>query len=202
MAQEGSYSAMSGRTDLAAKPSSRVGRRPVIIPGGVEVQLRPGEIAVKGPRGTVIQALHPNVEVRVENDSVVVSPIGEEQLHRALHGLVRSLIANAVVGVSQGYERSLELRGVGYRVQQAGKGIVLNVGYSHPVEFHPMEGVTLVVEGNNRIHVRGADKQRVGETAARIRRIRPPNPYKDKGIRYVGETLRFKPGKAAVKTTQ
>ena len=134
------------------------------------------------------------------DDIVMVSPRGEDHTHRALHGLTRSLIANAVIGVSQGYQKALDLRGVGYRVQQVGKGIVLNVGYSHPVEIKPIEGVTLVVEGNNRVHVQGVDKQLVGEMAARIRRVRPPNPYKDKGIRYSDETPRLKPGKTAARS--
>ena len=182
------------------KPLSRVGRRPVVVPQGVEAQITRRQIIVKGPKGTLTQGLHPDVNVKVEDDTIVVSPRGDDHAQRAFHGLMRSLIANAVIGVSQGYEKTLELRGVGYRAQQSGKGIVLNVGYSHPVEVQPLEGVTLEVEGNNRIHVRGVDKQLVGEVAARIRRVRPPNAYKDKGIRYSNETLRFKPGKTAART--
>jgi len=188
---------MSGKAKTMEKPPSRVGRRPIPVPQGVEVQLKRRQLLIKGPEGSLTHPVHPEMRVKVEDGTVVVSPRGDDHRHRALHGLTRSLIANAVVGVSQGYRKTLELRGVGYRVQQAGKGIVLNVGYSHPVEVQPLEGVTLVVEGNNRVHVQGADKQLVGEMAARIRRVRPPNPYKDKGIRYSDETPRLKPGKAA-----
>ena len=191
---------MSGKAKTMQKPPSRVGRRPIPVPQGVEVQLKRGQLLIKGPEGSLTQPVHPDIRVKVGDGTIVVSTGGDDHRHRALHGLTRSLIANAVAGVSQGYRKTLELRGVGYRVQQAGKGIVLNVGYSHPVEVQPLEGVTLVVEGNNRVHVQGADKQLVGEMAARIRRVRPPNPYKDKGIRYSDETLRFKPGKAAVRT--
>lgn len=191
---------MSGKVKERERPPSRVGRRPIPVPRGVEVQVKRGQIFVKGSQGSLTQSVHPEVRVKVEDGTIVVSPRGHDHKQRALHGLMRSLIANAVVGVSQGYRKTLELRGVGYRVQQAGKGIVLNVGYSHSVEVQPLEGVTLVVEGNNRVHVQGVDKQRVGEMAARIRRIRPPNPYKDKGIRYIDETPKFKPGKAAVRS--
>ena len=125
--------------------------------------------------------------------------MSERKFHHALHGLTRSLVANAVVGVTDGYSRTLELMGVGYRVQVAGDGVILNVGYSHPVEIHPPDGVTMEVEGNNRIHVRGIDKQKVGQLAAQVRRVRPPNAYKEKGIRYQGEVLRFKPGKSAAR---
>ena len=121
------------------------------------------------------------------------------KFHRSLHGLTRSLVANAVTGVSEGYRKTLELMGVGYRAQQSGDGIILNVGYSHPVEIAPLEGVTIVVEGNNRVHVSGMDKQKVGEVAARIRKVRPPNAYKEKGIKYAGEVLRLKPGKSAAR---
>ncbi|MCH7841974.1 MAG: 50S ribosomal protein L6, partial [Chloroflexi bacterium] len=123
----------------------------------------------------------------------------DNKFHHSLHGLTRSLIANAVTGVSEGFTRSLELMGVGYRVAAAGDGITLNVGHSHPVEIHPEDGVTMEVEGANRIHIRGIDKQKVGQLAARVRRVRPPNAYKEKGIRYSDEVLHFKPGKAAAR---
>ena len=178
---------------------SRIGRKPIPIPRGVEVEVQYGGVVVKGPNGTLTQTYHPDVKVTVEDGNVLVERLSERKFHHALHGLTRSLIANAVQGVSEGYTKTLELMGVGYRVQQAGDGIVLSVGYSHTVEMHPPEGVTMEVEGNNRVHVRGIDKQKVGALAAQVRRTRPPNAYKEKGIRYSNEVLRFKPGKAAAR---
>ncbi|MDE2939544.1 MAG: 50S ribosomal protein L6 [Chloroflexota bacterium] len=178
---------------------SRIGRKPIPVPDGVEVEIQYGGVTVKGPRGTLTQNYHPEVIVKLEDGQVIVERMSERKFHHSLHGLTRSLIANAVVGVTDGYTKTLELMGVGYRVQQSGEGIVLNVGYSHPVEIQPREGVTLEVEGNNRVHVRGIDKQKVGELAAQIRKVRPPNAYKEKGIRYQGEVLHFKPGKAAAR---
>ncbi|PKB78168.1 MAG: 50S ribosomal protein L6 [SAR202 cluster bacterium Io17-Chloro-G9] len=178
---------------------SRIGRKPIPLPRGVEVTVGYGEVTVKGPMGTVTQTYHPEVQVKVEDGAVVVERLSARKFHHALHGLTRSLIANAIVGVSEGYTKTLELMGVGYRVQEAGDGIILNVGYSHPVEIHPPEGVTMEVEGNNRVHVRGTDKQKVGNLAAQVRKVRRPNAYKEKGIRYQGEILRFKPGKAAAR---
>ena len=183
----------SGRT------LSRIGRKAIPLPTGVTVEAKYGEAVVTGPRGTVTQTYHPDVIVNVGEGQVLVERLSEKKFHHALHGLTRSLIANAVTGVTDGYTRTLELMGVGYRVQSAGDGIILNVGYSHPVEIHPEEGVTMEVEGNNRVHVRGIDKQKVGSVAARVRRVRPPNAYKEKGIRYSDEVLRFKPGKAAAR---
>ena len=178
---------------------SRIGRKVIPLPSGVNIEVGYGQVTVSGPRGTLTQGYHPDVVVKVEEGEVVVERLTERKFHHALHGLTRSLIANAVIGVTDGYIRTLELMGVGYRVQVAGDGVILNVGYSHPVEIHPPEGVTMEVEGNNRIHVRGIDKQKVGELAARVRKVRPPNAYKEKGIRYQGEVLRFKPGKAAAR---
>jgi large subunit ribosomal protein L6 len=194
---------MSGETNGNGKAQgrtlSRIGRKTIPLPDGVKVEVEYGAATVTGPRGTITQAYHPDVIVRVEEDEVVVERLSERKFHHSLHGLTRSLIANAVVGVTDGYTRTLELMGVGYRVQVAGDGVVLNVGYSHPVEIHPPEGVTMEVEGNNRVHVRGIDKQKVGQLAAQVRRVRPPNAYKEKGIRYQGELLRFKPGKSAAR---
>jgi len=183
----------SGRT------LSRIGRKSIPLPSGVTVEAKYGEAVVTGPKGTITQTYHPDVIVKVEEGHVSVERLSERKFHHALHGLTRSLIANAVTGVTDGYTRTLELMGVGYRVQTAGDGIILNVGYSHPVEIQPEEGVTMEVEGNNRVHVRGIDKQKVGSVAARVRRVRPPNAYKEKGIRYSDEVLRFKPGKAAAR---
>lgn len=182
-----------------ARTLSRIGRRPIPIPSGVEVDIRYGEAVVSGPRGTITQGYHPEVKVNIQDGNVVVERMSERKFHHSLHGLTRSLIANAITGVTEGYTKTLELMGVGYRVQQAGDGIVLAVGLSHPVEIHPPDGVTMEVEGNNRIHVRGIDKQQVGNLAAKVRKTRPPNAYKEKGIRYLGEELHFKPGKAAAR---
>ena len=198
-----SYSVLSG--DLAVnekkqeKTLSRIGRKPIPLPDGVQVEVQYGGVKVTGPRGTIEQKYHPEVIVKVEDGVVVVERQSEKKFHHSLHGLTRSLIANAVTGVSEGFTKTLELMGVGYRVVEAGDGIILNVGYSHAVEIHPEEGVTMEVVGNNRVHVRGIDKQKVGQLAAQVRRVRPPNTYKEKGIRYSDEVLRFKPGKAAAR---
>ena len=178
---------------------SRIGRKPIPIPSGVEVQVEHDGVIVKGPLGTLNQKYHPEVRVTVNDGMVLVERLTERKFHHALHGLTRSLISNAITGVTEGYTKTLELMGVGYRVLEAGDGIILTVGYSHPVEIHPEEGVTMEVEGNNRVHIRGIDKQKVGSLAAQVRKVRPPNAYKEKGIRYQGELLRFKPGKAAAR---
>jgi large subunit ribosomal protein L6 len=176
---------------------SRIGRKPIPIPAGVEVEVGYGEVTVKGPGGIMTQKFHPEVIVKVEDGVVLVERLSARKFHHSLHGLTRSLVSNAITGVTDGYRKTLELMGVGYRVQQAGDGIILNVGFSHPVEIHPEEGVTMEVEGNNRVHIQGIDKQKVGSLAAQVRKVRPPNAYKEKGIRYQGEVLHFKPGKAA-----
>ena len=192
---------MSGKTlnDRVEKPLSRVGRKPIPIPSGVQVTIEYAEVTVKGPNGTLTQRIHPEVIVKLNDGQIVVERYSSRKFHRSLHGLTRTLIANAITGATQGYQKTLELMGVGYRVQQSGEGIVLNVGYSHTVEVKPIEGVTLTVEGNNRVHVIGVDKQKVGALAATIRRVRPPNAYKEKGIKYAGEVLHLKPGKAAAR---
>ena len=189
----------NGNGNTQGRTLSRIGRKTIPIPASVSIDVGYGEVTVSGPRGTLTQNYHPDVVVKVEDGEIVVERLSERKFHHALHGLTRSLIANAVTGVTDGYSRTLELMGVGYRVQAAGDGVVLSVGYSHPVEIHPPDGVTMEVEGNNRIHVRGIDKQKVGQLAARVRRVRPPNAYKEKGIRYQGEMLRFKPGKSAAR---
>ena len=192
-------SGSSGGEKTQERTLSRIGRKPIPIPPEVEVQIEFDGVTVKGPRGTLTQKYHPEVKVSVSDGTVLVERLSERKFHHALHGLTRSLISNAIIGVTDGYSKTLELMGVGYRVQEAGDGIILNVGYSHPVEIHPGEGVTMEVEGNNRVHVRGIDKQKVGSLAAQVRRVRPPNAYKEKGIKYQGEVLRFKPGKAAAR---
>jgi len=198
-----SYSVMSGDSAVNEKKQektlSRIGRKPIPLPDGVQVEVQYGGVKVTGPKGTIEQKYHPEVLVKVEDGEVLVERQSDNKFHHALHGLTRSLIANAVTGVSEGFTRSLEIMGVGYRVAEAGNGIILNVGYSHPVEIHPEDGVTMEVEGNNRVHVRGIDKQKVGQLAAQVRRVRLPNTYKEKGIRYSDEILHFKPGKAAAR---
>ena len=197
------YSVLSGDSVVNEKKQektlSRIGRKPIPLPDGVQVEVQYGGVKVTGPRGTLEQKYHPEVLVKVENGEVLVERQSSKKFHHSLHGLTRRLIANAVIGVSDGFTKTLEIMGVGYRVAAAGDGIVLNVGYSHQVEIQPLEGVTMEVEGNNRIHVRGIDKQKVGQLAAQVRRVRPPNTYKEKGIKYSDEVLHFKPGKAAAR---
>ncbi len=176
---------------------SRIGNRPVPIPSGVTVSITDGTIAVKGSKGELSYTLLPGITVEQGEGALAVSRASDEKPQRAAHGLTRALLANMVTGVSEGYTRSLEL--VGYRVQAAGTGLNLQLGFSHPVVVQPMDGVTFEVEGNNRVHIRGIDKQVVGEQAAQIRRLRPPDAYKGKGVRYEGERLRLKPGKSAAK---
>lgn len=176
---------------------SRIGNLPVPLPSGVDVTIQGSDVTVKGAQGVLSYSFHPDMTIAQDNGAVVVSRPSDEGNHKALHGLTRSLIANMVQGVSEGFSKSVEMVGVGYRVQQSGKGISLNVMFSHPVDIQPPDGVTLEVEGNNRVHVRGIDKQKVGQLAAQIRKVRPPNVYTGKGIRYLGEQVRLKPGKSA-----
>ncbi|MDA1188480.1 MAG: 50S ribosomal protein L6 [Chloroflexi bacterium] len=176
---------------------SKIGRKPITLPKGVEVTIQGQSVNVKGPKGALAHEVHPFINVVREDDVIKAERSSDEPAHRALHGLTRNLIANMVTGVSEGYTRSLDLVGVGYRVQQSGKNVKLSVMLSHEVEFAPPEGVALEVEGQNRIYVRGIDKQLVGNTAARIRKVRPPNAYTGKGIRYLDESIKLKPGKSA-----
>ncbi|MBI4571175.1 MAG: 50S ribosomal protein L6 [Chloroflexi bacterium] len=175
---------------------SRIGRLPITIPSSVQVKVEGSSVSVKGPKGELYREVHPDISVQLDGGSLKVSRPSDQPRHRALHGLTRALLANMVAGVELGFSKTLELQGVGYRVQQMGKNIQLAVGYSHPVDVPAPDGITLEVEGNNRIHVRGIDKELVGQLAAEIRGIRPPEPYKGKGIRYEGEHVRRKAGKA------
>ncbi len=180
---------------------SRIGKVPIPIPQGVEVRLDGRRISVKGPLGTLERELHHRPEVEVGGESIVVSRRSESRQDKSLHGLTRTLIANMVEGVTKGFEKELEIIGLGYRVEAKGKGVVLNVGYSHPVNIEEIEGITFEVQSDrNRmaIKVKGIDKQVVGWVAAEIRKVKPPEPYKGKGIRYVGEVVRRKVGKAGV----
>lgn len=174
---------------------SRVGRKPVEIPAGVTVTLNGNTVTVKGPKGELTRTFHSDIEIKVEDNNVVVNRPSDAKLHRSLHGTTRAIIANMVEGVSKGFERNLELIGVGYRAQKQGKKLVLNVGYSHPVEIEPEEGIEIEVPANTKISIKGTDKERVGALAANIRDVRPPEPYKGKGIRYEGEHVRRKEGK-------
>ena len=175
---------------------SRVGQMPITVPTGVSVTIEQDEVAVNGPKGELRRSFSHDMSITLNNDTLMVSRPSDKREHRSLHGLTRSLLANMVEGVSNGFEKNLEIIGVGYRAQKAGDKLVINIGFSHPVEVAPLPGVTLVVEGANRIKVSGINKEVVGEMAARIRSIRPPDAYKGKGIRYSGEVVHLKAGKA------
>ena len=174
---------------------SRVGRSPIPVPSGVEVRLADGVCRVKGPNGELQQAMHPEMDVKIDGSEVTVQRPSDAPPHRALHGLTRALIANMVVGVTEGFTKSLEIVGTGYRAELRGNNLVLNVGFSHQVELAPMDGTQFEVETPTLVHVRGIDKQVVGQQAALVRRVRPPEPYQGKGIRYRGEQVRRKAGK-------
>jgi large subunit ribosomal protein L6 len=175
---------------------SRIGVKPIPVPKGVDVNLGTGnDVKVKGPKGELSQTFAPMLTITLEDGVLTVKRPNEDRDVKALHGLTRSLLNNMVVGVTDGYTKVLEILGVGYRAQMDGKNLVLNVGYSHPVRMVAPEGITYAVEGNNRVSVSGINKQVVGEEAARIRGVRPPEPYKGKGIRYQGEAVRRKAGK-------
>lgn len=175
---------------------SRIGLLPIVVPQGTEVKIDGSEVAVKGSRGELRRRFHPDISIAMENGHLIVTRPGDSKTHRALHGLTRSLLANMVRGVNEGFEKALEINGVGYRAQKAGDKLVLQVGYANAVEFSPPPGINISVEGANRIRVAGIDKEAVGEVAARIRAIRPADPYKGKGIKYFAEVLHLKPGKA------
>ena len=175
---------------------SRVGKQPITVPDGVEVSVEGSQVSVKGPRGELSGRFDADMSIEFGDGEITVTRPTDQPRHRSLHGLTRSLIANMVEGVDRGFERSLEIHGVGYRALQKGKAVEFSVGYSNPVLFEAPDGVELVAETATLVHVRGIDKQMVGEVAARIRRIRPPEPYKGKGIRYRGEQVRRKAGKA------
>jgi large subunit ribosomal protein L6 len=176
---------------------SRIGKLPVAVPSGVNISLGDGEVVVKGPKGELRQSiLSQVVDVKLEDGKVIVERKGDAKPHRSAHGLTRTLISNMVEGVSKGFRKSLEIQGVGYRAAKAGENLNLSLGYSHPVVFQAPQGITLSVEGTNKIHVDGIDKQQVGQVAAKIRALREPEPYKGKGVRYEGEVVRKKLGKA------
>ncbi|MCQ4726884.1 50S ribosomal protein L6 [Anaerotignum faecicola] len=179
---------------------SRIGKLPVVIPVGVEIKLEEGNLlTVKGPKGTLQRKLAEDMNIAVEDGQIVVTRPSDLKRHRALHGLTRTLIFNMVEGVTKGYEKVLEINGVGYRAAKQGKKLTLTLGYSHPVEMEDPEGIETVLEGQNKITVKGIDKEKVGQFAAEIRTKRPPEPYKGKGIKYADEYIRRKVGKTGKK---
>lgn len=176
---------------------SRVGRMPVIIPAGVQVDINGLKIRVKGPKGELQRDFSPLVGITMENGQIVITRNSDKPAERALHGTTRAVLANMIHGVSAGFERVLEIEGVGYRAEMNGKNLVLYMGYSHPVEMEPPEGISFDVEAKARqVFVRGFDKEAVGQTAANVRNVRPPEPYHGKGLHYLGEKIRRKAGKA------
>ncbi|WP_342689378.1 50S ribosomal protein L6 [Bacillus pumilus] len=174
---------------------SRIGKKLIEIPSGVTVTNNDNTVTVKGPKGELTRTFHPDMEIKIEDSVLTVSRPSDHKEHRALHGTTRSLIANMVEGVSKGFERGLELIGVGYRAAKSGNKLVLNVGYSHPVEIVPEAGVEVDVPSQTKVVIKGIDKERVGALASNIRAVRSPEPYKGKGIRYEGEFVRRKEGK-------
>ena len=175
---------------------SRVGRMPIPVPEGVKIEIDKNEVSASGPKGELRRQFSPDISVTLEDGNLLVKRPTDGRVHRSLHGLIRSLLANMVTGVSKGFERQLEIVGVGYRAEKEGENLIIRVGYSHPVKVSPLPGISLSVEGNNRIKVSGIEKEVVGQMAAEIRAIRPPDAYKGKGIRYAGEVVHLKPGKA------
>ena len=179
---------------------SRIGRLPVDIPAGVEVTIAENNVVtVKGPKGTLTENLPVEMDIKMENNQVIVTRPNDVKKMKSLHGLTRTLIANMVTGVTKGYEKVLEINGVGYRAQKQGKKLILSLGYSHPVEMEDPEGIETVLDGQNKITVKGISKQKVGQFAAEIREKRKPEPYKGKGIKYADEVIRRKVGKTGKK---
>ncbi len=176
---------------------SRIGKMPIAIPAGVEIALNGSQVTVKGPKGTLTDTFNSDINIAVEDNAIIVTRPSDVKEHRSLHGLTRTLIANMVEGVTKGFSKTLEVNGVGYRVQKQGSNLVMNLGFSHQVIIPEIDGITVEVPGPNQIVISGADKQKVGQFAAEVRAKRPPEPYKGKGIRYAGEYVRRKEGKAA-----
>ncbi len=176
---------------------SRIGKMPVEVPQNVTVDVRGQTVTAKGPKGELTKTFHPDMQIGMDDGHIVVQRPTNQRDHRALHGLTRALIANMVQGVAEGFRRDLVIEGVGYRAEVRGRNLVLNVGYSHPVEMEPPEDIEIEVErGAKQVTIQGPDKEVVGEFAAKVRAVRPPEPYKGKGIRYADEYVRRKPGKA------
>ena len=175
---------------------SRIGRLPIDIPAGVTVSVEGQDVAVKGPKGELSLRVKEPIEARLEDNQVLVTRPDDERESRSLHGLTRTLINNLIIGVTEGFQKSLQVVGTGYRLASKGQGIEFSLGYSHPITVEPPAGITFTVEGNDKLTVSGIDKQAVGEVAANIRKLRKPEPYKGKGVRYAGENVRRKAGKA------
>ncbi len=175
---------------------SRIGRKPIAVPAGVDIKINGAEVTVKGPKGTLTQTFSDRMTIKVEGSEILVTRPSDEKEDRALHGLTRTLVSNMVIGVTEGFKKELEVNGVGYRVQKQGKNLVMNLGYSHQVIMPEIDGITIDVPNPNAIVISGADKQMVGQFAAEVREKRPPEPYKGKGIKYAGEHIRRKEGKA------
>jgi large subunit ribosomal protein L6 len=176
---------------------SRIGRAPIPVPAGVVVTINKNDVSIKGPKGELRRTFHPAMSIILEDNTLKVARPSDERQHRSLHGLTRALLANMVVGVTKGFEKNLEIGGVGYRAEKAGNNLVVRVGFSRPVEVAPMPGTSFALDSPTKIKILGTDKELVGEMASRIRGIRPPDVYRGKGIRYAGETVRHKAGKAA-----
>jgi len=196
-----SYYVISGKNVLESEFMSRVGLLPIPVPQGVKVNIEGNAVTVEGSKGKLSRSFHPDISIALEDENLIVTRPSNNRIHRSLHGLTRSLLANMVEGVTKGFEKILELNGVGYRAQKSDNKLSLQIGFCHLVEFSPLPGVDIEVEGTNRIRVIGIDKEVVGEVAARIRAIRPADSYKGKGIRYAGEKIRLKPGKAGKTST-
>jgi len=176
---------------------SRIGKRPVPLPGGVTAQIEGSQLTIKGPKGELSRLVHADLTVAIEDGVVVVRRPSDESRHKALHGLTRTLVANMVEGVTKGFSKSLDIQGVGYKAEPKPFGVQLVVGFSHPVPYHAPAGIKITVENNTLVKVAGIDKELVGQVAAELRNVRPPEPYKGKGIRYLGEQVRRKAGKTA-----
>ncbi len=176
---------------------SRIGKKPILVPAGVDVKIDGSNVTVKGPKGELSNSFNQDISIVMENNEIVVTRPTDNKEHRSLHGLTRTLIANMVEGVTNGYKKELEVNGVGYRAQKQGKNLVLNLGFSHQVIMPEIDGITIDVPNNNSIIISGPDKQKVGQFAAEVREKRPPEPYKGKGIKYIDEHIRRKEGKAA-----
>ena len=175
---------------------SRIGKMPILLPKGVEVRIDGNTVTVKGPKGELVRDILPEITIQQDDGQLLVGRPSDQQRHRAMHGLTRTLVDNMVHGVSEGFSKTLEMQGVGYRAQMQGNDLQLAVGFSHPVNVPPPTGIEFEVEGTTRIVVKGINKEQVGQVAADVRKIRPPEPYKGKGIRYLGEYVRRKAGKA------
>ena len=176
---------------------SRIGKSPITVPSGVKVTIDKNEVSVKGPKGELKRTFHPDMAIILEGNSILVKRPSDDRIHRSLHGLTRTLIANMIEGVTKGYEKNLEITGVGYRAEKAGNNILIRIGFTKPVEVAPMAGLSFAIESPTKFKVLGSDKELVGQMAAQIRAIRPPDVYRGKGIKYGGELIRHKAGKAA-----